>query len=162
MSITWLQIAFVICVGAFTLSAAVWDVRERRIPNWLNVVALAGAIVWQLASDSWSGLGHAAAGLTAGFLPFFLAWMLGGNGAGDAKLLGALGAWFGPTMILFVMVASVILLLCMQIGGWIYSRLSGRSLIQSAQKPHLHQKMPFAVPVMGASWALGLFKVVQV
>ena len=136
--------------------------RERRIPNWLNVLALVGAIVWQLASHGWAGLGYAVTGFTAGFVPLFFAWLFGGNGAGDAKLLGALGAWFGLTMILLVMIASVVLVLCIQMTGWIYSRLSGQSIPTAKQQQSSdHQKVPFAVPVMGASWVLALLKVMQ-
>ena len=54
------------------------------------------------ALDGLPGLGHALAGWAVGcalFLPFFL---LGGMGAGDVKLLAALGAWLGPSTILFV------------------------------------------------------------
>jgi Flp pilus assembly protein protease CpaA len=68
VSVAWPQIVFAACVGTFTIAAAVWDVRERRIPNWLNLAALTGAVFWQMATHGWTGLGDAAAGFSAGLL----------------------------------------------------------------------------------------------
>src|SRR6186713_2279816 len=78
------------------LVACVTDVRERRIPNVLTFGAAAAALLVHFLSHGSSGLATAAAGWvigTAVFLPFFL---LGGMGAGDVKLMAALGAWLGP------------------------------------------------------------------
>lgn len=90
------------------LMAVEWDVRERRIPNLL-VVLLAGAGVFMQALGPANGqggvfaaypgaLGAGAAllgGLTglALFLPLYL---LRAMGAGDVKLLAALGTFTGP------------------------------------------------------------------
>ena len=163
VSVVWPQIVFAACVGTFTIAAAVWDVRERRIPNWLNLAALTGAVFWQMATYGWTGLGDAAAGFSAGFSPFFAAWLLGGNGAGDAKMLGALGAWFGLTATLLVMVTSIFLLLCIQIIGWGYSHVA-KPVPAGSTPPRSpnHQKTPFAVPVLGAAWGIGLLKLMQI
>jgi prepilin peptidase CpaA len=78
------------------LVACVTDVRERRIPNVLTFGAAAAALLVHFLSHGSSGLATAATGWvigTAVFLPFFL---LGGMGAGDVKLMAALGAWLGP------------------------------------------------------------------
>jgi len=75
---------------------AVWfDLRERRIPNWLTVGALAAALALRLLSVEhgvWPGVASAAIALAFGF-PFFLA---GGLGAGDVKLMAALAAFLDP------------------------------------------------------------------
>jgi prepilin peptidase CpaA len=76
--------------------ACVTDVRTRRIPNLLTFGGAAAALAAHGVVGGWSGLGLALAGWAAGcalFIPFFL---LGGMGAGDVKLLAALGAWLGP------------------------------------------------------------------
>lgn len=85
--------AVALCVG---LCAVVTDVRARRIPNVLTFGAAAAAVLFHLVTGGIGGLGTALGGWAAGtalFLPFFL---LGGMGAGDVKLLAALGAWLGP------------------------------------------------------------------
>jgi prepilin peptidase CpaA len=78
------------------LAACVTDVRTRRIPNLLTFGAAALGLVAHSAFSGFDGFLTGAAGWLAGaglFLPFFL---LGGMGAGDVKLLAALGAWLGP------------------------------------------------------------------
>jgi prepilin peptidase CpaA len=81
MSLTLAEGA-VMVVGAV---ACVTDLRSRRIPNWLTFGA------------SLAAFGQSVAGWMVGaalFLPLFL---LGGMGAGDVKLMAALGAWTGPS-----------------------------------------------------------------
>jgi prepilin peptidase CpaA len=87
-------VAAVVLVVAFI--ACVTDVRTRRIPNALTFGAAALAILFHLTASGLPGLQTALLGWLVGlvvFLPFFL---LGGMGAGDVKLLAALGAWLGP------------------------------------------------------------------
>lgn len=76
--------------------ACVTDIRSRRIPNVLTFGAAAAAIAYHSSTAGLDGLQISALGWLAGaaaFMPFFL---LGGMGAGDVKLLAALGAWMGP------------------------------------------------------------------
>jgi prepilin peptidase CpaA len=91
-------------IGALVLCAAAsaLDVKSGRIPNILTFGAAAVGFVVGATTHGLPGLGQAAAGWVVGcglFLPFFL---LGGMGAGDVKLLAALGAWLGPSTTLFV------------------------------------------------------------
>jgi prepilin peptidase CpaA len=85
-----------VAVIAVAFVACITDVRTRRIPNVLTFGAALGAILGHLAVSGLPGLQMAVLGWVVGlamFLPFFL---LGGMGAGDVKLMAALGAWFGP------------------------------------------------------------------
>ena len=80
-----------------TLAACVTDLRSRRIPNALTFSAAAAALLAHGALGGWDGTTTAIAGYLVGlmlFLPFFL---LGGMGAGDVKLIAAVGAWLGPS-----------------------------------------------------------------
>ena len=88
--------------------ASIYDVRERRIPNRLTVSCLLGGLMLHLALGGWYDLGSAAlAALTAGgiFLVFFIA---GGMGAGDVKLMAAIGAIAGLAPLELLILATVL------------------------------------------------------
>ncbi|HEV2294150.1 MAG TPA: A24 family peptidase [Tepidisphaeraceae bacterium] len=78
-----------------SLAAAVVDLKVRRIPNVLTGPLLLGGLIWSAAIAGWSGLGESVAGVVIVGFPFFLLWMLRAGGAGDAKMMMALGAWLG-------------------------------------------------------------------
>jgi prepilin peptidase CpaA len=77
-------------------AAVFFDVRARRIPNLLTFGAALAAVAYAGVAAGWAGVGTAAAGWLAGAALFFPFFALGGMGAGDVKLLAALGAWLGP------------------------------------------------------------------
>jgi prepilin peptidase CpaA len=75
--------------------AAVFDVRARRIPNVLTFGSAGIALVFAAATEGTTSLGLSIGGWLVGATLFFPFFALGGMGAGDVKLLAALGAWFG-------------------------------------------------------------------
>src|SRR5688572_25624113 len=102
MSMSFPQAFPEFAVISVCLAACTTDVRWRRIPNALTFPAAGAAILFHW----WVAGSHAAAAALGGwfvgvllFSPFFIA---GGLGAGDLKLLGAVGAWLGPVPALFV------------------------------------------------------------
>jgi prepilin peptidase CpaA len=97
-------------VTALVLAAAVCDVRTRRIPNWLVAAGLVVALFTQclatgLATGSLSWLAGGATGLAL-FLGLYLAR---GMGAGDVKLMAAVGAFCGPADALYIALASCLI-----------------------------------------------------
>ena len=78
------------------LAACVTDLRSRRIPNVLTFGAAIAGIAFHAIAPGGEGLGVALLGWAIGIAVFFVPFALGGLGGGDVKLLGALGAWFGP------------------------------------------------------------------
>ena len=76
--------------------AAVWDVRFRRIPNWLCFFGLAAGILWNGLAPEGAGWRHGLAGLAAGLGLYLPLYVLRARGAGDVKLLAAAGAVAGP------------------------------------------------------------------
>ncbi len=104
------------CVLIFLGTAVAWDVKTRRIPNWLNVTALVAALIFHATTQGWNGVLHALAGFAVGFGVLFVLWLIGGGGGGDVKLMGALGAWLGPLSTLFVFLLSTFMaIICLMI-----------------------------------------------
>ena len=76
------------------LVACVIDVREHRIPNWLTFGSAVAAVIFHTVVGGGHGFAGALLGWATGAALFFLPFALGGLGAGDVKLIAALGAWF--------------------------------------------------------------------
>jgi prepilin peptidase CpaA len=93
----------------FALTAGVTDARWRRIPNWLTYPAVPIAILLHTLDAGWHGAQLSLLGTALGLgilLPLVLIRSLGG---GDWKLIGALGAFFGPTRLLYVLVYTLLI-----------------------------------------------------
>ena len=83
---------------ALVLGAAIYDILYRRIPNWMTVsgAAMGVALNSFLVPAGWAGLRYSAAGLGLGFAVYFVLYLLRAKGAGDVKLMAAIGALAGP------------------------------------------------------------------
>ena len=86
-----------VAVVALVLAASVCDLKSRRVPNALTLGAAVIAVATHVVLSGWSGLVFAVSGWAVGLVLFFPVFALGGMGAGDVKLLAAIGAWLGPT-----------------------------------------------------------------
>lgn len=91
--------ASIVCVAAI---ACAIDIRERRIPNWLTFGAALLGIGYQVYTHGIEGFLTGGTGWLVGVAVFFLPFALGGLGAGDVKLVAALGAWLGPSEIVWL------------------------------------------------------------
>jgi prepilin peptidase CpaA len=76
--------------------ACVSDLRTRRIPNALTFGAAVAALLFHGTTAGTSGLATSIGGWMLGAALFFPVFALRGMGAGDVKLLAAVGAWLGP------------------------------------------------------------------
>jgi prepilin peptidase CpaA len=73
-------------------TAAYFDFRWRRIPNWLVGTTIVLSMSWHTWSSGWAGLWLSGGGLLAGMALLFPLYLLKGMGAGDVKFFGAIGA----------------------------------------------------------------------
>ncbi|MFO0982157.1 MAG: A24 family peptidase [Planctomycetota bacterium] len=80
--------------GASAL-AAVIDARTRRIPNWITGPTFLAGMIWSCWMGGWAGGADALVAGLALALPYVLLFAFAGGGAGDAKLMAAVGAWLG-------------------------------------------------------------------
>src|SRR3569833_3024733 len=104
-----LSIAAQALLAALTLTAAVYDIRFRSIANWLVLGGIIAGFAWSLYSGGLSGLGLAAEGLGLGFALYFPLYLLKARGAGDVKLLAAVGAIVGPGSCFWVFLLTALL-----------------------------------------------------
>jgi len=89
------ELAYALFGLSFASVAAVFDVRSHRIPNLLTLPAVVFGLLFHLTLGGWRQLmSSALAGLLC-FVIFFLFYFAGGMGAGDVKLMAAMGCLVG-------------------------------------------------------------------
>ena len=101
------MLQFTVLAAALAIAVVV-DVRTRRIPNWLTG-ALAAAGFGMAFGGGVVTPAQAALGLLAGLVLMMPGHLIGATGAGDVKLMAAVGAVVGPGLALraFVFTAVV-------------------------------------------------------
>jgi prepilin peptidase CpaA len=127
--------------------AALVDVRTRRIGNRLTLSVTVVGIFINVATAGWDGARQSGLGWLVGVGFLALPFAIGTMGAGDVKLLAAIGAWKGPR---FVLVAAIYA--CVVGGVWAIGYLLRHRPTTSARR---RARFPFAPAIAaGASLAL--------
>jgi prepilin peptidase CpaA len=144
---------------------ALYDIREHRIPNWLTGSSIVLGLALHLRYGGWWQLGSALlSGLIAGGV-FLILFLLRSMGAGDVKLMTAIGCMVGLGALSKVMVATVLIgSVCALLLAWYRGKL--RHTIanlatlavhhqENGFQPHsdlnldnqLTLRLPYAVPI---------------
>ena len=114
---------------ALLAAAAGWtDWRYRRIPNWLTVPGLVLGVAVNSLIWGWPGAKASLLGATLGLallLPFVMVRSLG---AGDWKLVGALGAFLGPQHLIAVLFGAILVAGVMAVAMVIFHKRVGQTL----------------------------------
>ena len=113
MSIEYWQITLAILIPGI-LYASWIDYAQRRVPNWLNAALALAGLVTQGAYFGWyqsgvGGVGWGLLGLAVGFGVLIVPWLMHGMGAGDVKLMAAIGCWLGTWLTLLSFGAGAII-----------------------------------------------------
>ncbi len=146
-SFAWWPTLIVLAVATFT------DLRSRRIPNWLVLPFMLAGLVASTWMEGWQGLGHSFAGLGLGILIYGFLFWVGGMGAGDVKLAGAIGAWIGPDQLFIALIVTAmaggVMILIWAIWALGIKRLMNRSKNSDEEQipalsGFLKRKMPYA------------------
>jgi prepilin peptidase CpaA len=145
-----MESAIVVLLTVVLVTAMCTDLRSSRIPNWLTFPAMGFALVGHAWLGGFLGALFSLAGLGAGLGLFLILYVSGSIGAGDVKLMAAVGALVGPYG------ALVCGLLAMLVGGlyalgamcyqWGFAT-TGRKLVYATQG---------ALLMGGKAWTLEL------
>jgi prepilin peptidase CpaA len=92
-----------------TCFAAVTDVCRYRVYNNLTIPLFLAGVAYHGVTGDWIGISGSLVGAMLGFGILLIPYAMGLMGAGDVKLLAAVGAWVGPAGILVVFVVSALL-----------------------------------------------------
>ena len=131
------------------LIAALSDIRERRIANWLNLAIAAGAPMFWFASgmEIWPDMVIQLGLAFVVFWAFAGLFALGWLGGGDVKLLGAVALWLTPMSFLNLLLVMAI------VGGVMAAVFIVR---RAVWKPKTPGTLPYGVAItIGALWVLG-------
>src|SRR5262245_51535241 len=86
------------------IPAAIIDLRVRRVPNWLTLTAALLGIALNSFLFETAGVWMSLKGVGLAMLIYFPLYLLRGMGAGDVKLMVAVGAIAGPANWLGILV----------------------------------------------------------
>lgn len=97
-----------IFLSTILVVAAIIDIRIQKIPNLLTFPTIILGLFYYSLSTGWNGLIFSLEGLVLGIAIFFIPYLMSGMGAGDVKLMGAVGAITGPKGVLIAALLSAI------------------------------------------------------
>ncbi len=89
---------FILLVGLALI--LYFDGRYRKIPNGIVVPMVVLGFVINTVSRGWEGMSFSGLGFIVGLALLFIPYALRGVGAGDVKLLAAIGALMGAKFVL--------------------------------------------------------------
>ncbi|MFB0613512.1 A24 family peptidase [Aurantiacibacter poecillastricola] len=133
------------------VTAAVTDLKSRRIANWLNAAIALGAPFFWIASGLafWPDIAIQFGFAVAVFAVLSVLFALKAMGGGDVKLLTALALWIEPTLYLKLIIMMALL------GGVLTLAMFAWHVIRRhKQRPAI----PYGLAISAAAlWVIGTF-----
>jgi prepilin peptidase CpaA len=142
--------------------AAILDLRTQRIPNWMTFPAALLGLAANAVLGGVSGLGQSALGMLLGLGLLIVPFILGGMGAGDVKMLAAVGAFGGPAFVwrTFLMgsIAGGLISMCFIVSRSRVSRQSLQAAVLTGRMPGAvvkasKQAFPYGVAILAGTIA---------
>ena len=99
--------------GILIVSAGI-DFDKQKIPNLITYPSMVVALSYHGITRGTDGLLFSLAGLAVGIAIFLVPYLMGGMGAGDAKLMGVVGAFIGAKGVFYAA-------LCTTLVGGVYA-----------------------------------------
>jgi prepilin peptidase CpaA len=100
-SLSYLAVVAIICI--------ITDYRYQRIPNAITYPSMLVGLIFHFSTNGYSGLYNSALGLLIGISLLLIPYLMGGLGAGDVKMLGAMGAIVGPQGVILILFYAAII-----------------------------------------------------
>ncbi len=102
------SLSYISAASLIAALGAIVDLRTRKIPNRLTGPAVIAGLLMHFGLDGWRGLGSSAAAALFGGAIFVVFFIAGGMGAGDVKLMTAIGSFCGLSLVGNVLLLTVI------------------------------------------------------
>lgn len=93
-------------LAVLVITAAFFDLRSRKIPNWLSTAGCLAGLAGNAALSDWAGVRTALLGFGLAFGVYLGLYLLHAMGAGDVKLMAAAGAVAGWRAWLLIFLAT--------------------------------------------------------
>lgn len=147
------------------LSALYLDLRYQRIPNLLVLMALGLALLLHGYLEQWAGLLMALQGAGLALAMLLPAYAIRWLGAGDVKLMIAVGAFAGPQLLFWSVVYGII---CGAFTSFalVLFKVGGKGLLNIIKRRYIRRKadgtqeaplqVPYA-PALALGWLLACF-----
>ena len=129
--------------------AGLLDLRTRRIPNLLTFPLVLTGYAGAAIGGGLAGLVDSVAASVLLSAPYLVLFIFAGGGAGDVKIMAALGAWLG-------LVNGLVVLLAVAGAGAVFAStvLIGRAWKESEDRPALKAiQIPYGMAVWAGVWA---------
>lgn len=146
-----IKYALLAALAIALVTAAVTDLKSRRIANWLNAAIAIGAPFFWIACglSFWPEIAAQIGVAVLTFAILSVLFAIKAMGGGDVKLLTALALWIEPTLFLKLIIMMALLggVLTLVFGGWNVMR---------RQKNRI--AVPYGVAISAAGlWVIGTF-----
>ena len=102
----------ILVLFAFIITAFIWDIRKKIIPNQLTFSMLGCGLILNWVMDGINGLLSSLLGAFIGFLLTYVLYALRAIGGGDVKLFAAIGAMNGTMFMFDTLIYSILFAGC--------------------------------------------------
>jgi prepilin peptidase CpaA len=119
----------IVVLGVILIIASIEDFLSLRIPNWVTFPGLAVGLLYFSITRGYEGFLFSLIGALTGLGLLIIPYIMGGTGAGDVKLLGAVGSFLGAHGVFIVFILS-----CIFGGAYSFFLLASKGLLLSTFK----------------------------